>query len=445
MSLFAVSLGTSTDGDAAGRTSGHSGSLFGEALTTAGQMLAAPDGESATSPGAEGESEAGAVDGRPGSAAVADLEGDAASTALIQLAAHLRPAAPGEEPTADSDVTEGGSDDAPLAVVGSVGISATATETETVAPESADASAIVSAQPEGERVPMAAGTMLPAAAAPVDGSDGDAASSAPALASSASAVASSASVASGAQLSSGPESPGVESAGRPAPVSASGTTASSSGLALGASHTNPSSNETAVRVESGERAPSASTPQTSPSAAPVAPPQNSVTPAAPVSAPETAPANRAVAAQVSPVVVSVAQRPMGTHHLTMTVNPDSLGPVTVRAHISASGEVQVELSGATDAGRDALRGILVDLRRDLAAVMPHATLSVTQSSAADANGDRSGQTAGDAAAREQGSGDRDASRGRSEQRPGAERASDLPRLIQTTPHAGIGAGLDIFA
>ena len=167
--------------------------------------------------------------------------------------------------------------------------------------------------------------------------------------------------------------------------------------------------------------------------------------ATPVSSPDAATtANRAVAAQVAPVVVSIAQRPMGTHQLTMTVNPDSLGPVTVRAHISASGDVQVELSGATDAGRDALRTMLVELRRDLAAVMPHASLSVTHGSSADASSDRGQQAAGDAPTG-QGAGDREANRGRPDHPRGIEQARDLPRTIQTTPSATSGAGLDIFA
>src|SRR5690606_3041534 len=89
----------------------------------------------------------------------------------------------------------------------------------------------------------------------------------------------------------------------------------------------------------------------------------------------SAPAGRTVAAQVAPAVMSIVQRPSGTHQLTMTVSPESLGPVTVRAHISAAGDVRVELFGATDAGRDALRVIVADLRRDLAAVLPHASLN----------------------------------------------------------------------
>ncbi|QJA00431.1 flagellar hook-length control protein FliK [Leifsonia sp. PS1209] len=50
--------------------------------------------------------------------------------------------------------------------------------------------------------------------------------------------------------------------------------------------------------------------------------------------------------------------------MTVHVTPDTLGPVTVRAHVGAEG-VRVELFAPTDGGRDALRAILPDLRRDL--------------------------------------------------------------------------------
>ncbi|WP_186307502.1 hypothetical protein [Microbacterium sp. 1.5R] len=151
-----------------------------------------------------------------------------------------------------------------------------------------------------------------------------------------------------------------------------------------------------ARTSAGERTATAPA-SVSPTIAP-APPVPAATSIAVVAASEptasAGPITRAVAAQVSPVVVSIAQRPTGTHQLTMTVNPDSLGPVTVRAHIGQSGDVRVELIGATDAGRDALRAIVTDLRRDLAAAMPHASLSIAQGSAADAGADRGSQPFG---------------------------------------------------
>lgn len=129
----------------------------------------------------------------------------------------------------------------------------------------------------------------------------------------------------------------------------------------------------------------------------------------------------------------------------MTIAPDSLGPVTVRAHITAGGDVRVELSGATDAGRDALRGILTDLRRDLASVMPHATLSVGHGTAADANPDRGLPQGSGGAAGDHGSGSRDTDRGRAEQRSDSESTPARPRISQTPPLAAVGAGLDTFA
>ncbi|WP_241795422.1 flagellar hook-length control protein FliK, partial [Microbacterium sp. C5A9] len=167
--------------------------------------------------------------------------------------------------------------------------------------------------------------------------------------------------------------------------------------------------------------------------------------AVPTSTPD---APRTVAAQVAPAVLSIAQRPAGTHHLTMTVNPDSLGPVTVRAHIGQGGEVQVELVGGTDAGRDALRSIVADLRRDLAAVAPHATLSVSTGTSAEASAGRGGQPGADGSATDQGTA-REGARDQGGRRAAADRGDDLAHIIRlSTPSradVGIGEGLDIFA
>ncbi|WP_141651309.1 flagellar hook-length control protein FliK [Microbacterium sp. 3J1] len=156
-----------------------------------------------------------------------------------------------------------------------------------------------------------------------------------------------------------------------------------------------------------------------------------------------APSPRAVAAQVAPAVINLAQRPAGTHQLTMTVNPDSLGPVTLRAHISAGGDVQVELFGGTDAGRDALRLIATDLRRDLASVMPTATLSVAHGAAGEADAGRGSAGEGSGPA-DQGSGREPRPDERGDRRPG-ERGTTVARSIQTIAGAAIGEGLDTFA
>ena len=50
--------------------------------------------------------------------------------------------------------------------------------------------------------------------------------------------------------------------------------------------------------------------------------------------------------------------------LTLTVSPESVGPVTVRAHVTG-GLMRIELSAPTDQGTDALQSMLSDLKRDL--------------------------------------------------------------------------------
>lgn len=70
-------------------------------------------------------------------------------------------------------------------------------------------------------------------------------------------------------------------------------------------------------------------------------------------------------AQLSGPVAHLVSGANGEKHLTVNVAPENLGPVTVRANIS-SDTMRIELFAAQDAGREALRGVLQDLRRDLA-------------------------------------------------------------------------------
>jgi flagellar hook-length control protein FliK len=98
---------------------------------------------------------------------------------------------------------------------------------------------------------------------------------------------------------------------------------------------------------------------------PVAPPQ--AMPPVAVSPVATAPAAppAPLAAQVAPTLFTLVGAKPGEHVLTINVAPDNLGPVTVRAHVTVD-SLRVELFAPTDAGRDALRAIMPDLRRDLA-------------------------------------------------------------------------------
>jgi flagellar hook-length control protein FliK len=50
--------------------------------------------------------------------------------------------------------------------------------------------------------------------------------------------------------------------------------------------------------------------------------------------------------------------------LSLALDPENLGSVRIVAHISAD-QVRIDLAGATDAAKSALRSTLDDLRRDL--------------------------------------------------------------------------------
>lgn len=160
--------------------------------------------------------------------------------------------------------------------------------------------------------------------------------------------------------------------------------------------------------------------------------------------------------QIATPVLSLAQAADGDHQLTLTVSPENLGPVTVRAHI-AGGSIHIELHAPNDLGRDALRAVLADLRRDLAVAAPNATLAVsthdgpTSSTGQQNSGQQGpgGQNAGgpgqNSATGQQNSGsspaDRAQERGGAATRTGAGTQPDTTPTAFTTPHGGI----DVYA
>ncbi|WP_136042800.1 MULTISPECIES: flagellar hook-length control protein FliK [unclassified Microbacterium] len=207
-------------------------------------------------------------------------------------------------------------------------------------------------------------------------------------------------------------------------------------------------------------APAASVPATADAAGPTA----AVTAPAPASPSPIAPSTPVAAAaiarpvllpQISAPVVALAQAADGDHSLTLTVSPENLGPVTVRAHISG-GAIHIELHAPNDLGREALRTVLADLRRDLAAAAPHASLMLSSSddgpgsanpqsspNGGSANGNAAngnaasaggGQTRGDAPA------DRNASA-----RPSTGAVPSAPDGTPPVPLVSPHGGIDVFA
>ncbi|SDL67430.1 Flagellar hook-length control protein FliK [Arthrobacter sp. ov407] len=133
-----------------------------------------------------------------------------------------------------------------------------------------------------------------------------------------------------------------------------------------------------------------------PGAAPVGQPSSAPVPAA---TPQPASAAPQTAAALQPQLVkplfTLVGAPHGQHVMTLNVSPEDLGPLTVRAHIDAAG-VRIELFAAGDAGREAVRGILPELRKELTGAGFGASLDLSEHSGpGGAAQDRAGQgTAG---------------------------------------------------
>lgn len=117
---------------------------------------------------------------------------------------------------------------------------------------------------------------------------------------------------------------------------------------------------------SGPGASAASAPAPILAVAPGADRSHGAAPAAPPAPAAAQPAFASLHRQLAGPVASLVAAPDGGQTITVNVAPEGVGPVTVRAQLGADG-MRVELSAPTDAGRDALRGLLPDLRRDLAA------------------------------------------------------------------------------
>jgi flagellar hook-length control protein FliK len=121
-----------------------------------------------------------------------------------------------------------------------------------------------------------------------------------------------------------------------------------------------------------------------PQAAAAAVPAGTPTAAVPVPVPQN------FAAQLVRPVFTLASAGVGEHSMTVAVNPENLGPVTVQAHISPAG-IRVELFAANADGRDVLRQILPDLKRDLAGAGLNASLDLSSGNQPDSRQPDGGQ------------------------------------------------------
>ncbi|MFF1830115.1 flagellar hook-length control protein FliK [Paenarthrobacter sp. NPDC058040] len=107
--------------------------------------------------------------------------------------------------------------------------------------------------------------------------------------------------------------------------------------------------------------------------------------AQPLPQPATPP--QPLAHQLTQPLFALASAKPGEHVMTLRVSPEDLGPLTVRAHIDGSG-VRIELFAAGDAGREAVRHVLPELRRGLEDSGASLSLS-SQNSPQDARADTS--------------------------------------------------------
>lgn len=162
-----------------------------------------------------------------------------------------------------------------------------------------------------------------------------------------------------------------------------------------------------------------------------------------------------LAQQITTPVLSLVGKADGEHTMTLRVSPDDLGPVTVKAHI-AGGTISIELTSGSAAGRDALRALLIDLRRDLAVLAPNSTVAVASADAprgdSSATGSGAGWSAGQSASG-QSSGQSASGQDTSDRASSAHRGDrDTAALAASAPAAPVPAalassstGIDLFA
>ena len=188
-----------------------------------------------------------------------------------------------------------------------------------------------------------------------------------------------------------PTSAGVTSAPARLPSAATQGAATQGAAALGAA-TPAASTLPAARARSASPATDTAAPQSIAMPAIATPTVRLEAVAAPTPAAAAVPAqNTPFAGQLARPIFTLATAAPGSHTMTISVTPDILGPVTVRAHVSPDG-IRIELFAPTDLGRDAIRAILPDLRKDLAGAGVGANLDLSSQNQPSDAGDRRGDT-----------------------------------------------------
>jgi flagellar hook-length control protein FliK len=150
-----------------------------------------------------------------------------------------------------------------------------------------------------------------------------------------------------------------------------------------------------------------------------------------------------VSTQVARQVAVLRGGPDGAHTMTLVLTPDTLGPVEVRVTLQ-KGTVDLTLRGAHEHGRAALLDALPDLRRDLeAAGLSCSSLEVDRDSGGAWLDRHSAQQ--QAAAQQQGFGDRGSQQDRAEgrSRPWVGSADTGSTGPTPAPNRSTSSGVDV--
>ncbi|WAB83885.1 flagellar hook-length control protein FliK [Microcella daejeonensis] len=187
-------------------------------------------------------------------------------------------------------------------------------------------------------------------------------------------------------------------------------------------------------------------------APPPAPPASGAAPASPPAPVPAAP----LSPQLAPAMLGIRSAGPGSHTVTVSITPEHLGPVTIRAVVDADG-IRLELIAPTDAAREAVRAAMPDLRRDLGEAAAGWRIDVADREAGERPaGDRADARSDQRDARETAAGDAPgAERERTtlgapgeqlpDHGPGDPDAGHDPRGASRTPPTARAAALDVIA